>query len=291
MFNKIVKKLKEIILARKVQNTIVRRSIKEAVLEKRLIDSNESLTSKNGAPVTVTLTTYGSRINAVSLVIESLGYQTLKPQRIILWLDEDEYCDDNLPLSIKSQILRGLEVRFCPNYGSYKKIIPMVQKNQQENFITVDDDFYYPVDFIELLYKYWLLNKDKVIAFRGHEIRRRGVKALPYKKWNMEITDPCRPKDFFLTTGGGAFFGAGLLPSSEFDFEYIVKLSPNADDIWVNVLLRKLNVEVFQVKDQRPFRRRFVDVYDHDIGLYLDNGELNDMYINNVVGYMGMEDL
>ena len=51
--------------------------------------SKEHGTEQNGKrkdEIVVSLTTYGNRIHEVYLTIESLLHQTVKPDRIILWL-------------------------------------------------------------------------------------------------------------------------------------------------------------------------------------------------------------
>src|SRR5579859_5883370 len=85
--------------------------------------NNHALTDPNG-PV-VSLTTYGKRTSRVYLAIESIGRGRILPSRIILWLDEKPVFDD-LPDSIKRLTKRGLEVRFCENFGPHKKYFPFI---------------------------------------------------------------------------------------------------------------------------------------------------------------------
>src|ERR1700761_4729145 len=80
--------------------------------------SNAPITDPGG-PV-VSLTTYGARSRKVYLVIESIARGTMLPSRIILWID-NENLFNNLPLSIKRLVQRGLEVKLCPNYGPHTK--------------------------------------------------------------------------------------------------------------------------------------------------------------------------
>ena len=52
--------------------------------------------------IIVTLTSYGRRVNSIlHYTIISLLRQTRKPDMIILWLDNVNWCYDNLPKSIK----------------------------------------------------------------------------------------------------------------------------------------------------------------------------------------------
>ena len=54
----------------------------------------------NEPELIVSLTTYSKRIYQVHLVIETLMEQTLKPNRIVLWLDENEFTHDELPFHL-----------------------------------------------------------------------------------------------------------------------------------------------------------------------------------------------
>jgi hypothetical protein len=46
-------------------------------------------------------------------------------------------------------MVRGLEVRLCKNYRSYKKPIPALKEFPEVIIITFDDDILYPYDMVE----------------------------------------------------------------------------------------------------------------------------------------------
>ena len=62
--------------------------------------------------IIISLTTYEPRLYEVYLAIESIMQQTMKENRIILWLS-DTLKHEPLPATIQLQTKRGLEVRFC----------------------------------------------------------------------------------------------------------------------------------------------------------------------------------
>ena len=102
-------------------------SIKKDRLECQHNICKENLTTGNcyhvEGDLIVSITTYGRRVHQVYLTLESIANQTCKPNKVILWLDENEFSKDSLPLSLKKLCKRGLIVRFCPNYKSYKKLV------------------------------------------------------------------------------------------------------------------------------------------------------------------------
>ena len=98
--------------------------------------------------IIISLTTYSLRIHNVYIALESLLNQTIKPNRIILWLAEEEFNEANLPISVLRLKERGVEIRFCEDYKSYKKLIPTLREFPEAIIITVDDDVIYPMDQI-----------------------------------------------------------------------------------------------------------------------------------------------
>ena len=51
--------------------------------------------------IIVSLITYNKRINTVFLAIESIFEQIVKPDKIILWLDKNEFSIDTIPFTLK----------------------------------------------------------------------------------------------------------------------------------------------------------------------------------------------
>ena len=78
--------------------------------------------------VVVSLTSFGKRIYDVHLAIESIMQGTVKPNRIVLWLSEEEFKGKPLPRMLEMQKARGLQVEFCEDIRSYKKLIPALKQ-------------------------------------------------------------------------------------------------------------------------------------------------------------------
>ncbi len=103
----------------------------------------------------MSLTSYGPRIATVWKTIESIGAGSVKPRRIILWLDDPAALADP-PASLRRlQTRGGLEIRGCPDYGPHKKYFPYVTSILPEHptrtLVTADDDVYYPATWLEEL--------------------------------------------------------------------------------------------------------------------------------------------
>ncbi|GAM58791.1 putative glycosyltransferase [Vibrio ishigakensis] len=224
----------------------------------------------------VSLTTYSKRIHDVHLVIESIAKQTKKPNRIILWLDKNEFNIETIPLILKKQKDRGLEIRFCENYRSYKKLIPTMKLFPNANIITIDDDILYPHDTIEMLLREHVKYPKSVVGHRAHSIKfDENGKPLPYGKWDLSVKVDTEPSfTTFLTSGAGTLFPAGCFSSEVLEHEVFLNICPNADDIWFHAMLIVNGTKSKKVNDTRNYWDRYISiVHSQDIALAIDNVE------------------
>ena len=287
-----IRALKEAFLnAIRIRNIIDERLQKQMRIQEMKTNSRlyKSLGITNelydGKELIVTLTTYNKRIYQVYMVIESLLEQTLKPNRIILWLDQNEFVKENLPLNLLALEERGLQIKFCDNLRSYKKLIPTLLKYPCCIPITADDDIIYPEDFVERLYKAYVKDRSKIYFYRGHKMNVKNGKLLPYNTWQMEVT---LTKDSILnfpTGGGGVLYPVGSLDSEVFNVDVFMKICPTADDVWFKAMAMKAGTLSEQIPLECHFRDKFcfIDAMD-DIGLARINqiGNQNDPQIQSV---------
>jgi len=263
--------------------------IKSSYLLNAALISAEPITqpvTKGETELIVSFTSYSKRIHDAHLVIESIAQQTLKPNRLILWLDEDEFTLETIPLVLHRQIKRGLEVRFCPNYKSYKKIIPTLEIFPDANIITIDDDILYPFDMIEILIREHKLDSTCILGFRAHKIKMESNGILkPYVEWEYETSDNNSGNLIFLTSGAGTFF-----PRACFDYEVLnsrvfMSICPSADDVWLKAMALLSQSKCKKVNDNRRFWERFTSIrHNQDIGLFNLNviDSFNDEQIRSV---------
>ncbi|MGP8307261.1 glycosyl transferase [Vibrio sp. YIC-376] len=236
--------------------------------------------------VIVSLTTYSKRIHDVYLVLESISLQTVLPNRVILWLAEDEFSLDTLPVTLNTRLPHGLEVRFCPDYKSFKKIIPTLQIAPESLVITLDDDVIYPLDTIERLLNEHSLNPNTILGNRAHEITFRGTEPRPYKQWTKEVEQP--EKNVFLTGCGAILYPPKSLHASVTDTELFMKLCPHADDIWLYIMARMQGTNIRKAAG-RHFSE-FAQIPNNQTTglnkLNVDNGQ-NDVQLKAVMDHFG----
>lgn len=109
--------------------------------------------AKREIPIIVSLTSWERRLEKVYLSIESLLRQSIKPDYIFLWLSDKI---ESLPDSLQKTRLRGVDIFFRPDLGSYKKEIYVLREYPNALLVTADDDILYPKNWLEGLYKAYL---------------------------------------------------------------------------------------------------------------------------------------
>ena len=86
-------------------------------------------TEKRSPRLIVSLTTFPARIKYVHYTINTLLNQTLKADKVILWLAEEQFT--NKEKDLPKDLLRlkdfGLTISWCEDLKSYKKLIPTIQ--------------------------------------------------------------------------------------------------------------------------------------------------------------------
>jgi len=286
LFSKIKKRINS-----KIQEAIheINYFQKKNLLEQNILHSNISGISQQkycNHDIVVSLTTYGKRLNEVHLAIESIMEQTMKANRIILWLD-DGLQDKPLPQALQLQQKRGLEVKFCEDIRSYKKLIPTLKICPNDAIITIDDDLIYEFDVLENLIIPYLSNPSYIYCHRYHRMKfdKKG-KLLPYKEWEWE-QDGTEPHILnFPTTGAGTLFPPDSLDKEVLNQNIFMDICKYADDIWFKAMAIKKGTLIQKVYSHNNRGNEYIIIPNNqDIGLYNTNvlGEsLNDKQLNDV---------
>ena len=240
----------------------------------------------------VSLTTFPQRIYDIDVVLFSLLNQTVKPDKIILWLSREEF--PNLEKDIPPYILNmqkfGIDIEFCNNLYSYNKIIHSLKKYPNDLIVVADDDVYYEYNWLEKLYNAYLENPNYIHCHRVHKIEfDENGNVLPYNKWTqcLESSNANISFDNFITNVGGALYKLELLYKDIFNDKLFMELCPKADDIWCWAMAVLNGTKINVVKDNI---RRITELnYEHYVKLWQVNVKqnFNDVQLNNVLNYYG----
>lgn len=198
---------------------------------------------KRTKKVVVSLTSFPKRLPTLNLVIESLLRQTVKPDKIILYLTKSQVPSiDSLPKKLKKLQNRGLEIVLCPDeIRSHTKYFYAMQNYPDDTIITVDDDLYYRSDLIETHLKNAEKQPGCIIANWVKEIIPGKEKYTEWPDRNGSLT---KSKNFLVLGVSSILYPPHSLHPDVFNVENIRNLSLTADDVWLTAMLLKQGTDV-----------------------------------------------
>lgn len=245
------------------------------------------------ARIIVSLTSFPERISYVPLVLQRVFMQTIRPDKVILWLSEDQFPkrEEDLPEEVLQMRTYGAEIRWCKGDAkAYKKVLPALKVFPDDLVIIIDDDLEYRIDFVELLYKAHLKYPRAIIASRVHRIvLDENGKLAPYEKWEKECnydTDQIK-YDWFFTGGAGTLLPPHVFGEEIFNEAVIKELCPHADDIWLNINAAMNKVPVVNIAINNECRSSLCIDGTQDIKLYDVNRERNNVQLQNLLMHYG----
>ena len=243
--------------------------------------------------VILSLTTYNKRIFDVALTIESLFQQTIKANRIILWLAEDEFMGRDLPVKLTKLIDRGLEIRYCEDLKSYKKLIPTLALFPEALIVTVDDDIIYPDVFLENLINAHKENPSYILCYRARQFSFNWMgKLRPYMKWKIASHKQAAALSILPNGIGGILYYPGCFDKQVSRKDLFMKLAPKGDDLWFKAMTLLKGVKCKVVPIERPFFEKFVVIQSgQDIALYHNNisSRENIQQLKQVFAYLKLD--
>jgi hypothetical protein len=230
----------------------VRRSRRLRVIRGDIEKSCASAGSVNNpltASIVVSLTSFPARFSYLHLVIQSLQVQTLRPDKIVLYLDQGHKA--LLPDRITKLQSAHFEIRERPPVRSYAKLVYALEDFSDENIVTVDDDVIYRAELLETLADGARDTPGVIMAHRAHRISTSidGI-LLPYTSWSQDVQDNFArtPSVDLLATGvGGVLYPPGSMHPDALDVTLARKICPEADDIWFYWMARRAGTRYCKV--------------------------------------------
>lgn len=211
------------------------------------------------AEVIVSLTSHSFRLYEACLSIESIMQGTVKPNRIVLWIDE-HITDSDIPYSLRLQQQRGLEILRTKDLKAYTKLIPSFQSFPNAIIVTIDDDIYYPFDTLECLLQAHRQDPKAICASYVKKMRLSSKgKLKTFLRWPLATIATDDSTRYYFEGFGGTLYPPHCFSEEVFNAEVFLRLTPLADDVWFNVMA---------IRDQVPVR--YVDAH-YSVFPYLDN--------------------
>ena len=267
------------IITKIVANKCIPRYLSSHNYDKKKIDSD----------VVVSFTSFPARINNVWQVVECMMRQTYKPSKILLWLSKEQFpTEDTVPDSLRERVGDCFEIRMVDgNIRSHKKYYYAFKEFKNSLVFLIDDDIYYPTDIIERSLCEMEKTKAQVVANYGYLITRRGETEIkPYREWKRENHYSSSP-DIFFGSGGGTLVDVSKMCPMTLDIDLAQKLTPFADDIWLNAMVRLsgLRISLLPNGDVLPVFCK------NDVKLASENlwNNENDIQLNNLSTFLRNE--
>lgn len=233
--------------------------------------------------VVVSLTSYKERYQNLPITLKSILIQTYKPDKIIVWLDDD--IPENQPTDEMRKLEEyGITYRFtyC-HLKPHNKYIHAMREFPGSIIITVDDDVIYGNKLIEKLMENHKKYPKAVCAVRTHKITwDKNNNIMPYNNWDWECISINKPSLNLLATGVcGCLYPPGILPEETYNEDKIRKYCLMADDIWLKFMELSRNIPVVRTKYFYPSIIKDSQVKS----LNSDNVHKgkNDIYIKNMI--------
>lgn len=189
--------------------------------------------TKRSTQVIISLTSHPGRIDVVHKTIISLLNQTEKPDRIILWLANEQFRNRELDLPKRLLLLtnHGLEIKWYKDIRSYKKLIPTILCFPNEIIVTVDDDWYYHKTMLEVLLLEHSIHPTEIIS---SEVTHPFFNENGYFVSSHSTVNYNGKASFYnkLLGGTGTLYPPNALDKEVFKEERFLALAPTNDDIW-----------------------------------------------------------
>lgn len=253
----------------------------------RVKESGIDAPIKGQPKLIVSLTSFPARIKTVRYTIESLLTQTKKPNMVVLWLGDDQFPgkEKDLPKQLLRLKKYGLTIKWCTDLRSYTKLIPSLEAFPDDIIVTVDDDVWYPPQWLDKLYNSYCKNPQLIHAHRCLKVTATDGVLNKYIDWGFQNFAPQTPSYCWHITGtGGVLYPPHCLHEDICDREKFLTMAPTVDDIWFWAMAI-LKGTRFQIVDGNIFNFEGVFIVNNK-SLWTSNVfDKNDEAIKNISEY------
>lgn len=210
--------------------------------------------------IIASLTTYPGRIDVVYYAIKSIMLQTMRPDRVILWLSEQQFPEHKVPEPLLRLTNKGLEIKYTnEDYRSHKKYFYVLQEQKSnELVITFDDDIIYDPKCIERAYIKHKQYPNAIVVNQALEVQfdEKGA-LLPFNKWSHPVFGGQPSFSFVPLTGSGCLYPFNVLCPKAFDWNEIQRYALTTDDLWIKFMSSLNNTPIVVTE---PRSKKFTTV-------------------------------
>lgn len=201
--------------------------------------------------IIVSLTSIPDRIYDIHFTLYSLLNQSLKPEKVILWLAKEQFPrkEKDIPKTVLGLKKNGLVIKWCEDIKSFKKLIPSLREFPDKYIVTADDDLYYPNNWLENIWKQHKKYPNTIISSRSRKIVfDENNEFCEYHQWKLSSHEEKPSYLNFPTNGAGTLFYPNSLSKEVFNQDLFLKICNSSDDIWfwAMMILNKTKISVVE---------------------------------------------
>lgn len=247
--------------------------------------TKKSVESSKKSDIIVSFTSFPARINNVWQVVECMLRQSYQPNKIILWLSEDQFpCEEDIPQNLLERQNDIFEIHRVPDdFKSHKKYYYTSLQYPDDLIFLIDDDIYYDTHLIERVMKAHLKYPNAIIANYASCVGYKEDGCLaPYASW-QSFAYKHKISDVFFGSGGGTLFKPSMMYCDLTKIDMALKLTPTADDIWLNAMARLAKIPVVVISNNiilSIYSKDNINLSDSNIG-----DSKNDVQLANIINY------
>lgn len=233
-----------------------------AKIIEKCIDTEIAISSLSNKPkisnYIISLTSHGKRVNYAYKSIYSILRGGVHPEKIILWLNQNDWNQKNLPENLLNFQEFGLEIRFVKDLGPHTKYFYSFREFKSSNVITIDDDKLYPPKFFKTFHETNLKSPNEILCY-GARIIPIENKEISYWKWELSWNSEKSEEKQLLPLGVmGILYPPGFIQKiDELEYEMGHKNYFTTDDLYLYYLSRKNN---YPVKLINQWNRGFLSI-------------------------------
>lgn len=232
--------------------------------------------------IIVSCTTTSDRMDMLFYVIESIKKQILMPNILYINISSEAYLNDAgikiLPDWLNQDFIN---VNWVENTGPYRKLIPLIDKVENNDIIvTVDDDVLYGPGWLQSLVELADTHPDHIICARARNMKKNTFgKWQSYSNWKS-IRNSTNGRLILPIGCGGILYRKRLLDNKFLlDPQSFMQLAPTSDDLWYRMASLRMNTPVYacpQIDQGSVYLL-------HNRGLEQENRNLQDNFFQKII--------
>ena len=218
---------------------------------------------KNEHFIILSITSYKLRMKWITPCLNSLFSQSLKPNKIILWVGVGE----EVPKNVLRFQKWGLDIRYVEDVKSYKKYIYTRKLFPEALIVTADDDTIYHSSWLKTLYQSYIKNPHCIHFYTGRKAHLKKsldgkISFSPRQNWDILQTHEVGCSTLFFPTGvAGILYGVSHNHPNLFNKALFTEIAPTSDDIWFKTIALLKEIPSFKVKDKSLFLQNHSPMY------------------------------